>query len=117
LALAGTLWGTVAVALDHLPPSVVSRRVSVESLTRAAGNKWTKMLTLNEQSTSRGGAGQRSMKRYPKERPRSVRNSDKFERYNIVSVGDLREAAKRLDIAAGTISGAIEQDRLSGSKA
>jgi hypothetical protein len=27
------------------------------------------MLTLNEQSTSRGGAGQRSMKRYPKELP------------------------------------------------
>jgi integrase len=26
-----------------------------------------------------------------------------FERYNIVSVGDLREAARRLDIAAGTI--------------
>jgi hypothetical protein len=32
-----------------------------------------------------------------------------FERYNIVSVGDLREAARRLDIAAGTISGTIEQ--------
>ena len=26
-----------------------------------------------------------------------------FERYNIVSVGDLREAARRLDIATGTI--------------
>ena len=28
-----------------------------------------------------------------------------FERYNIVSAGDHREAAKRLDIAAGTIQG------------
>jgi hypothetical protein len=34
-----------------------------------------------------------------------------FERYNIVSAGDLREAAKRLDAAAGTISGTIEQNR------
>ena len=32
-----------------------------------------------------------------------------FERYNIVSVGDLREAARRLDIATGTISGTIEE--------
>ncbi|MFN2447409.1 MAG: hypothetical protein ABR606_17715, partial [Vicinamibacterales bacterium] len=40
-----------------------------------------------------------------------------FERYNIVSAGDLREAARRLDIAAGTISGTIEQDQRSGSKA
>ena len=39
-----------------------------------------------------------------------------FERYNIVSAGDLREAAKRLDAATGTISGTIEQDRRSGSK-
>jgi hypothetical protein len=28
-----------------------------------------------------------------------------FERYNTVSVGDLREAARRLDIATGTSSG------------
>ena len=39
-----------------------------------------------------------------------------FERYNIVSAGDLREAAKRLDAATGTISGTIEQDRRSASK-
>lgn len=39
-----------------------------------------------------------------------------FERYNIVSAGDLREAAKRLDAATGTISGTIEEDRRSGSK-
>jgi hypothetical protein len=39
-----------------------------------------------------------------------------FERYNIVSAGDLREAAKRLEVAAGTISGAIEQNRRSASK-
>ena len=39
-----------------------------------------------------------------------------FERYNIVSAGDLREAAKRLDAATGTISGTIEQNRRSGSK-
>jgi hypothetical protein len=32
-----------------------------------------------------------------------------FERYNIVSAGDLREAAKRLDAATGTISGTISQ--------
>jgi integrase len=38
-----------------------------------------------------------------------------FERYNIVSAGDLREAAKRLDAATGTISGTIEQNRRSGS--
>jgi hypothetical protein len=36
-----------------------------------------------------------------------------FERYNIVSVGDLREAARRLDIATGT----IEENQRSGSKA
>ncbi|MGQ0736573.1 MAG: tyrosine-type recombinase/integrase [Acidobacteriota bacterium] len=39
-----------------------------------------------------------------------------FERYNIVSAGDLREAAKRLDAATGTISGTIEQNRRSGAK-
>jgi integrase len=39
-----------------------------------------------------------------------------FERYNIVSAGDLREAAKRLDAATGTISGTIEPNRRSGSK-
>jgi integrase len=39
-----------------------------------------------------------------------------FERYNIVSAGDLREAANRLDAATGTIAGTIEQDRRSGSK-
>ena len=39
-----------------------------------------------------------------------------FERYNTLSAGDLREAAKRLDVAAGTISGRVEQDRPSGSK-
>ena len=38
-----------------------------------------------------------------------------FERYNIVSAGDLREAAKRLDVAAGTISGTIEPNRRSSS--
>jgi hypothetical protein len=39
-----------------------------------------------------------------------------FERYNIVSVGDLREAAKRLNAATGTISRTIEENRRSGSK-
>jgi len=39
-----------------------------------------------------------------------------FERYNIVSAGDLREAAKRLDIATGTISGTIEKNQRSASK-
>jgi integrase len=39
-----------------------------------------------------------------------------FERYNIVSAGDLREAGKRLDAATGTISGTIERNRRSGSK-
>jgi len=39
-----------------------------------------------------------------------------FERYNIVSAGNLREAAKRVDAATGTIAGAIEQNRRSGSK-
>jgi integrase len=38
-----------------------------------------------------------------------------FERYNIVSAGDLREAAKCLDAATGTISGTIDQNRRSGS--
>ena len=40
-----------------------------------------------------------------------------FERYNIVSAGDLREAVKRLDAVAGTISGTIEQNQPSRSKA
>jgi integrase len=40
-----------------------------------------------------------------------------FERYNIVSAGDLREAAKRLDTATGTISGTIEKNQRSASKA
>ena len=39
-----------------------------------------------------------------------------FKRYNIVSVGDLREAARRLDIATGTISGTIENNQRSASK-
>ena len=39
-----------------------------------------------------------------------------FERYNIVSAGDLREAAKRLDAATGTISGTIEQIQPARSK-
>ncbi len=34
-----------------------------------------------------------------------------FERCNIVSVGDLREAATRLDAATETISGTIEQNQ------
>jgi integrase len=40
-----------------------------------------------------------------------------FERYNIVSAGDLREAARRLDAATGTISGTIEPNSRSASKA
>jgi integrase len=40
-----------------------------------------------------------------------------FERYNIVSAGDLREAAKRLDAVTGTISGTIEQNQGVRSKA
>jgi hypothetical protein len=39
-----------------------------------------------------------------------------FERYNIVSVGDLREAARRLDLAAGTLSETVETSKRSGSK-
>jgi hypothetical protein len=35
-----------------------------------------------------------------------------FERYNIVSVGDLRDAGRRLDIAAGTIG----QNSVAGTK-
>ena len=38
-----------------------------------------------------------------------------FERYNIVSAGDLRMAAKRLDASTGTISGTIVQNRRTGS--
>jgi hypothetical protein len=37
-----------------------------------------------------------------------------FERYNIVSAGDLREAAMRLDAATGTTSGTIEPNRTIG---
>ena len=36
-----------------------------------------------------------------------------FERYDIVSAGDLRDAAKRLDDATGIIPGTIEQNRRS----
>lgn len=32
-----------------------------------------------------------------------------FERYNIVNVGDLRDAARRLDSVTGTISGTIAE--------
>lgn len=39
-----------------------------------------------------------------------------FERYNIVSAGDLRDAGRRLDIAAGTISGTIGQNQRVGTK-
>jgi integrase len=39
-----------------------------------------------------------------------------FERYNIVSVGDLREAGRRLDVVAGTISGTIGQNSRAGTK-
>ena len=39
-----------------------------------------------------------------------------FERYNIVSVGNVREAAKRLDAATGTISGTIGQNSESGQR-
>jgi integrase len=39
-----------------------------------------------------------------------------FERYNIVSAGDLREAAKRLDAVTGTISGTIERNQPARSK-
>lgn len=38
-----------------------------------------------------------------------------FERYNIVSAGDLREAARRLGVTAGTISGTTEQSQRSAS--
>jgi len=40
-----------------------------------------------------------------------------FERYNIVSVGDLRDAAKRLDVATGTISGTIGENSAAQSLA
>ncbi len=40
-----------------------------------------------------------------------------FERYNIVSAGDLRDAGKRLDAVTGTISGTIEQNQPTRSKA
>ena len=40
-----------------------------------------------------------------------------FERYNIVSAGDLRDAGKRLDAVTGTISGTIEQNQPARSKA
>jgi hypothetical protein len=39
-----------------------------------------------------------------------------FERYNIVTAGDLRKAARRFDAVTGTISRTIEQIRRSGSK-
>jgi integrase len=39
-----------------------------------------------------------------------------FERYNIVSAGDLRDAGKRLDAVAGTISGTIGQIQPARSK-
>lgn len=39
-----------------------------------------------------------------------------FERYNIVSVGDLRDAARRLDSVTGTISGTIGQNDAAQSK-
>jgi integrase len=39
-----------------------------------------------------------------------------FERYNIVSVGDLRDAARRLDSVTGTISGTIGQNDAARSK-
>ena len=35
-----------------------------------------------------------------------------FERYNMESVGDLGEAARRLDIATGTISATIEESAI-----
>jgi integrase len=40
-----------------------------------------------------------------------------FERYNIVSAGDLREAVRRLDAVTGTISGTIEQNQPARSTA
>ena len=40
-----------------------------------------------------------------------------FERYNIVSADDLREAARHLDAVTGTISGTIEQNQPARSKA
>ena len=39
-----------------------------------------------------------------------------FERYNIVSAGDLREAARRLDAVTGTISGTIGKISQRGRK-
>jgi len=39
-----------------------------------------------------------------------------FERYNIVSVGDLRDAARRLDALNGTISGTIGENEEIGTK-
>lgn len=39
-----------------------------------------------------------------------------FERYNIMSGGDLREAANRLEVAMGIISGTIGRISQSGQK-
>jgi integrase len=39
-----------------------------------------------------------------------------FGRYNIVRAGDLRDTGRRLDIAAGTISGTIGQNQRAGTK-
>jgi transposase len=107
-------WCTDQEDAEHPGRPIKSFRVAFRSACKEAGCPGRVLHDFRRTAVRnlvRAGIPERIAMQMTGHKTRSV-----FERYNIVSVGDLREAAKRLDAATGTISGTIGPNRRSGSE-